>query len=174
MHNLAGRNTPTHTEDNKDTKADRTTEPLKNNNKTKAEPTQLLEKPQRLNLDRAETPKYDDDTKTKTLAAPKTTKADLQLHKELPKELPKEPKRLPKEMPKELDKTKYTNKPKTKDSNKAATKTEPPERNKTIPKGSTDMSAAWNKAATDPAATTNGLRSNQHTFLHNRQEQATT
>ena len=58
-YNLAGRNTPPHAENNKNTKAGYTTEPLKTDGKTRAEPSQLIKGRQRLKLDRAETPKQD-------------------------------------------------------------------------------------------------------------------
>ena len=47
-HKLSGRNTPKHTKDNKNTKADHKTGPQKDDHKpkTKAEPTQPLNEPQ--------------------------------------------------------------------------------------------------------------------------------
>ena len=70
-------------------------------------------KPQRLRPDKAETPKYNANTSTKTLAAPRTNKVNLQLPND------------PKELPMELDKTRYDAEPETQDFGHAANKTKP-------------------------------------------------
>ena len=88
----------------------------------------------------AKTSKYDTDTENKTLPTLETTNNDIKLSKELTREPLKE-----------LNKTKFD----------ATTKTEPPNWNKTTPKGSTNESSARNKPSVDLAATNEALQTRQ-------------